>query len=530
MVSVIIPVYNVEQYIDRCIESVVNQTYKDIEILVMEAKSTDSSLFRVIEWSRKDHRITVVSRKDGGLGPGRNFGVSIAQGDYLVFIDSDDWIAKDFIEKTLAIAEKDERIDIVQGGIVYCINGELKNARHISSEKCETVSEKKRAMCYGENSIWGKLYKTGLFKETNILQPALPYEDLAVYAALVAKAEKVATCNEAVTYHEVEREGSLFQNLQDYKKFPAVYQWGKDTLKKVGQYDIYRNSFELLMYRHFNMIVSHCIGDERKRDLIIESPEIYEFQRNNFAGIMNRTCWAFGGFSLRWISHHLLNGKEGLTRHFAFTGIIAQMSEGSCREFIHENSFRKNCIQSDIQGQWRLFQKQKQENYPELLVIDFLQECEDVIELEDGNYVTKTVAFKESNYPTDAIKRIIPWNSKEFWELWKEKCNKFIDTLEDFSKTKIVLVKNMFVSQYKEQGQLKEYPTLQIDEKNEVLNKMYSYFSLQCKRAHLITGEKELCFTDVEKQGYEASPEYYNGDYYRKVSESIELYYFDSLD
>ena len=117
LVSVIVPVYNVEKYLEECLESIVKQTYTNLEILLMEGKSDDNSLNICPTWARLDSRITLVSRKDGGLGPARNFGIDIAKGQYIFFVDSDDFLPLDTIEKLMEVME-DKEVDIIAGG--YC--------------------------------------------------------------------------------------------------------------------------------------------------------------------------------------------------------------------------------------------------------------------------------------------------------------------------------------------------------------------------------------------------------------------------
>ena len=166
MVSIVIPVYNVEKYIDVCMESVVHQTHSDIEILVMEAKSTDNSLEKLIGWAKDDDRVTIVSRKDGGLGPGRNFAIRMVQGEYVTFLDSDDWFEYDYIEKMLETIEKDPEIDIVFSEVKF--HFEKLNISRFAHNSWpngiyDGIVQKKRMMRYGNNSIWGKLYRTSLF-------------------------------------------------------------------------------------------------------------------------------------------------------------------------------------------------------------------------------------------------------------------------------------------------------------------------------------------------------------------------------
>lgn len=113
-ISVIIPVYGVEKYLDRCIESVVNQTYKDLEIILVDDGSPDNCPQKCDEWTLRDARIRTVHRENGGLSCARNTGLSLATGDYITFVDSDDWIAKDIYEYCIRLFEKHKEANVVQ--------------------------------------------------------------------------------------------------------------------------------------------------------------------------------------------------------------------------------------------------------------------------------------------------------------------------------------------------------------------------------------------------------------------------------
>ena len=106
-VSVIIPVYNVEQYLKQCLDSVVNQTFKDIEIIIVNDCSPDNSLQIINEYQQKDSRIVLVDLKENvGLGFSRNEGMKVAKGKYITFVDSDDWVTKDYVEILYNTIEK----------------------------------------------------------------------------------------------------------------------------------------------------------------------------------------------------------------------------------------------------------------------------------------------------------------------------------------------------------------------------------------------------------------------------------------
>ena len=104
-VSIIIPVYNVEKYLQRCIESVLQQTYKDIEVVLVDDGSTDNSGNNCDLWSEKDKRIKVIHKVNGGLSSARNAGCRVATGDYILFLDSDDYLSSDCVSKLIKMCE-----------------------------------------------------------------------------------------------------------------------------------------------------------------------------------------------------------------------------------------------------------------------------------------------------------------------------------------------------------------------------------------------------------------------------------------
>lgn len=116
LVSVIVPVYKVEQYLDRCINSIVNQTYTDLEIILVDDGSPDNCPQMCDEWASKDNRIRVIHKENAGLGMARNTGIENATGVYICFFDSDDYIALDTVEKACRLAEE-ERAEIVIFGM-----------------------------------------------------------------------------------------------------------------------------------------------------------------------------------------------------------------------------------------------------------------------------------------------------------------------------------------------------------------------------------------------------------------------------
>lgn len=167
LISIIIPVYNVEKYIEECIKSVINQTYKKLEIILVDDGSTDNSGKICDEYSKKDDRIIVVHKKNGGVSDARNYGIEVAKGKYISFIDSDDYIEKDMYEFLYnLIKNEDAQISCCGKYIVYDNKTEL----YVKKDVKEVMNSQQAILMlcnfgYMGHSTYAKLYKKELFKE-----------------------------------------------------------------------------------------------------------------------------------------------------------------------------------------------------------------------------------------------------------------------------------------------------------------------------------------------------------------------------
>lgn len=166
MISIIIPVYNVSAYLPKCVESVLSQTFKDFEIILVNDGSKDNCGILCDEYSKKDPRIKVIHKENGGLSDARNVGTSQATGDWIFYLDSDDWIVPNALETLLQYALQNG-CDVVQGGLYYAYPSHLMKRR----EEPSTVLSRNEAMKEliindrVKNFAWGKLYKSSLVKD-----------------------------------------------------------------------------------------------------------------------------------------------------------------------------------------------------------------------------------------------------------------------------------------------------------------------------------------------------------------------------
>lgn len=164
LISVIVPIYKVEQYLDECVESITNQTYKNLEIILVDDGSPDDCPAMCDEWVKRDNRIKVIHKKNGGLSSARNAGLDVATGEYISFVDSDDFICQDALQNLYDRFHGNDAISIVSGMIYRYKNGKTRNFRDewfITEEKIisakefllETMSQKT------SYTVWNKLYK-----------------------------------------------------------------------------------------------------------------------------------------------------------------------------------------------------------------------------------------------------------------------------------------------------------------------------------------------------------------------------------
>ncbi len=255
IVSVIIPVYNVEKYVEKCIISVLNQTYKNIEIIIVNDGSTDKSEEIILKYVKEDRRIRYISKENGGLSSARNKGIETATGDYICFIDSDDWIAVNFIECLLSRIEQDKS-DISICNIKHVYSDNIDNNEKIPNYHIdinETINNK-TALQYlfngkkYQNHAVNKLYKLNLFKDNNIRFPENRiYEDAFTMYKLLYKAKKISLCNEYLYFYLKTREGSILNTKFNQKRLDlldAMVEISKEQfIKKMNIHDEFQEFY-----------------------------------------------------------------------------------------------------------------------------------------------------------------------------------------------------------------------------------------------------------------------------------------------
>lgn len=197
-VAIIVPVYNQEKYLRKCLDSLVNQTFRDIEIICFNDASTDSSLSILKEYAAKDSRITLIDNKINiKQGGGRNAGIRKSTAPYIMFVDSDDWVEKNFVEKYYTKVIETEA-DIVNGNYNLVDHGKIQRIHNLGNKINGTTDFYKREHLEANVYIWTNLYNRNLFFDNDLFFPegVQLCEDNAVSSALFLAAKKIVRVDE----------------------------------------------------------------------------------------------------------------------------------------------------------------------------------------------------------------------------------------------------------------------------------------------------------------------------------------------
>lgn len=209
LISVIVPIYNMERFLPKCLDSIVCQTYPDLDIVLIDDGSTDGCGLICDTYGKKDDRIHVFHQENSGAVASRAFGLSVATGEYLIFVDSDDYIAPDMCERMLRLAVSADY------DMVWCdVNGVMKNGlKHVSISYADDPKEMIRRILKGTvpGWLWNKLIKKSFYNAVDIqVFPAdVMFEDMLQSIELLCANPKMAYINEALYYYNWTNECSM---------------------------------------------------------------------------------------------------------------------------------------------------------------------------------------------------------------------------------------------------------------------------------------------------------------------------------
>ena len=254
-ISVIVPIYNVENYLNRCIDSIINQTYKKLEIILVDDGSPDNCGKICDEYAKKDSRIKVIHKENGGVSSARNAGLNIATGDYIGFVDGDDWIELDMYEYLLGLSIK-YKADISRCSFVY-----NDNIGNISKENIKIIKNEDALInCingnFEEGVVWNKLYRRFIFQNIRF-EPNIIFEDVLINY-YVYKLNISMVISNICKYHYLRRQDSITGPIASKSIFDIAYVFEKIVDNEKYNKYIYKYCVKRLL-RAYGIVLKDCI-------------------------------------------------------------------------------------------------------------------------------------------------------------------------------------------------------------------------------------------------------------------------------
>ena len=273
-ISIIVPIYNASKYLKKCLDSLVNQTKKELEFILVNDGSTDDS--ESIIKSYEDDRIKYFKRSNHGIGKTRNFGISKSTGKYIMFLDSDDYLKTDACEVLYEKIEK-EKLDLVVCDF-YRVNSSVLEEK-INDFKNTSLKDNPKLLLDINLAPWNKIYRNDLIKDNKIkFMEDLKYEDAPFVALALLKSKKIAKVNKALVYYRVHEKSET--TVRDERIFDIIkivdiirgyfknYDWSRDVV----------DTLTIKILVNYN-IQGRNIKDKKLRNKFIDSTFDY-FERN----------------------------------------------------------------------------------------------------------------------------------------------------------------------------------------------------------------------------------------------------------
>ena len=274
-VSVIIPVYNVEKYLKQCLDSVLGQTLHEIEVICVDDGSTDSSMEILKDYVKQDNRVTILSQKNLHAGVARNAGLAVARGEYLSFLDSDDWFDTDMLNQMYAKAQKDKSdivvceynaIDVQKNRLMYKYKIGNKYVRK------SPFSPKKIAdslYSFTNPAAWTKIFRTNFFSDKNLrFENLTSCNDITCTWVALTLADKISIINKPFINYRVNTNTNISANRgKNVNCFFTAIKRIESILSKHGVFDTYRRAFYSKLQGNLSYEMSHVSADKKSETI-----------------------------------------------------------------------------------------------------------------------------------------------------------------------------------------------------------------------------------------------------------------------
>ncbi|MBR6308415.1 MAG: glycosyltransferase [Lachnospiraceae bacterium] len=307
-VSIIVPVYNVSEYLDRCLKSLTGQTYRDVEIIVVDDGSTDDSGMKCDRWATGDNRIKVIHQSNRGLSGARNTGLDVSKGEYILFVDSDDYVDSEYVSK-LYNNVMCNRADIAICNYLFVNEaGTEINNDNYSQYTSNTVFDGTDALLLFENKsyrtffdvVWNKIFKRELFDGVRFPEGVSVVEDITVMPILYHKAGRVSVISDRLYYYVYRNESLSHAKRTEQEDLDIRIPMMEQRLTLYREWGI--KEISLLHITHMYSMYRKRNGNHAERMKCLQKEFRRVYNKGNYIkriSLSRRVKFALAAFSLK---------------------------------------------------------------------------------------------------------------------------------------------------------------------------------------------------------------------------------------
>lgn len=537
MISIILPSYNVENYIEKCIRSILCQTIHDWELIIIDDGSTDQTAKICRRFAGESEKISYIRQENQGMGPARNTGLQHAKGSWVTFVDSDDWVAPNFLEVMMK-AQSASHGDIVVCQYVRTFNDreevDLNDRSYMTPEIYHKGNANFADIFQFDFMPWGKLFRKSLFDGKGDVFPAIAYEDYASMPYFFAQAGTVSVIQDAL-YVWRNRSGSLTHQLERFPERVESLRVLAKRFQEGGLFEEFKTPLKTFFLKRIH--VNERLNGDKLADF---QQEFARWEREVFFSLFGEDFHApqlftYGSYLSYVVGNTLkCRGTKGETDdYYGFSSLIGLMNGGVCgwreKPFDSKNSFRKKAVVNELDTRF-LRRTRAEFDDRDFVIIDFMEERHDLGVDKEGHYFTLSDAFRECKPQIEGGYTVINRFSQEADRLWKDSCDRFIRWLTGMiAPEKIILVRAKLAVSYGDGGKEQDYEAKEdILDINRYLDTCYGYFQAHCPGITVIDGleQKNWYFTQGNFP-HGRYPWHLNWYAYKQISNlAIEKIYF----
>ena len=538
-ISIIIPIYNTANYLDQCLYSIVNQTTKDMQIILINDGSTDNSGEICHRYQELDSRILYIESENEGQGKARIKGISVADAEYIMFVDSDDFLELDAVEHFLEYAAANDAdicdfnyyiYDNAQSRDVSTVRHEVKYKGAVNVDTHpEVLSEMSPILC-------SKIIKKNLITNNKVTMGNYMCEDAVFLAQLYLYANRICQLNYAGYHYRAKREGNISTNTDRYLEINIAVE---ELVKKIKEseywdknwssiFQIIINLYRDILFRVNGIRNQYGVINQEKYSYFLEQFYLMldkYFSNKIYLSLLKKKYMVFGSYNLRATIQYMLLDNRNLIKDYSASSIESAVSNDCSSYFsddysFTENEYRKRLVRQDIRKD---FFKDINKLKPDILIIDLLDE---VFEL---NLIKKDYIYTNSDYIPKYFDSLLPLEKKisflapEKDPFFFESASRFCELLNQ-TGTDIIVVENYLCDKHSstfdsnDKFACNDY----IRKVNDKLQKYYSFIESKLNSPTIIRKDNltQYRFTHDECQ-FGCVPYFYNKVYYHKIALEI---------